>query len=356
MKSIFLLICLWPGIIVYSQRKKVTSTSELKTKVVSLDMQEPLPGMEGLPFSAIEVLDYRPDTSKIGFNAYEQGVNFKKITVKNGLQYSVNNFYNFYCRQNFSGDSTGLLIIIKKFWIDPSPNRQRKQQDKELERDSDLNLYLEFDFFLKRRGLYFPFRKIDTVYQATRNKNDIEYNRFRIGGYNFFEYVLARTFELPDYKFHAGKFDLVKNKKTFSELNAHYEKKRNYPILKDSFLRPGVYMNFQEFRNNLPSVTAYTISQEKVIGKVLYKAGGTDTSRISHPFGYCDGKNIYCGDLEYPIIRIGDTFEYLSTRTDRHTINTTLYYGNNNFGQLNIPVTEKTPEPFQIDMETGKIY
>jgi hypothetical protein len=83
-----------------------------------------------------------------------------------------------------------------------------------------------------------------------------------------------------------------------------------YPILTDSVKQSGIYLNFEEFKQNNPSVKlSYPIIQKQVkygglgssYSKTVYaidipKKEGRDIGEV---FGFCDGKDFYLIASEY---------------------------------------------------------
>ncbi len=356
--SIFLILV---SLTAFCQTKQEIIPAKLKEDIITIQAKDNIAAGYNFPFSSVKVIDYRFDTSKIGFgrsrNAYNEkrslfaAYPFKKIILKKGLQQSVENFYNDYYKNCFSNDSIQLLIVIKRFWADPFPNSQVKRQKIFIVQESTFDLYVGFEFFMNKNKLYLPLKRIDTVFQISANTSNIEYLDFKEKKYSIYEYVLTKVFESLNYQMYADHFETSKNKKTLAELIAFSERRFNYPILKDSILKKGIYMNFSEFRNNQPSIENYKLEIKKKIGKLLYN--GNDSSQVLKYWGYCDGEKIYNGDLEYPLSRVENTFDFFANRFDYFKDSFPLIIGSS---VDDSPSFIKVVEPFQIDMETGKIY
>lgn len=83
-----------------------------------------------------------------------------------------------------------------------------------------------------------------------------------------------------------------------------------YPILTDSIKQPGIYLNFEEFKQNKPSIK---LSNPIIYKQVKYGGLGSSNSKTAYAidiqknegreigdvFGFCDGKNFYFIASEY---------------------------------------------------------
>lgn len=360
----FLFPLLLFAVSIFSQDTKEMIPVKLKQDVVNISTNNNISVGYSLPFSAVKIMDYRFDTSKIGFAKSKavftsSSYSFKKIAVKNGLQSAVESFYNAYYKNRFSKDSTQLLIVIKRFWADPLPNLQVQQQATKIYRESSQDLYIQFEFFFNRGGWYLPLKRVDTVFQVTSELN-LELYSFKEKQYGLYEYALTKVFESPNYLLYADRIENSKNRRTLEEVIRFNNKRFSYPILIDTVLKKGVYLNFSEFRNNQPAITEFKITEKRKIGKLLFNNNGNDRTQIINFWGYCDGTNIYSGGLQYPLYRAGNTFEFFNDGIGNYMYTNDIKSQNTANGDYRVstPYTasEKILEPFQIDMETGKIY
>ena len=138
-------------------------------------------------------------------------------------------------------------------------------------------------------------------------------------------------------------------KKTLSEINDFSAKRNNLVILQDSIIKKGVYLSFDEFANNQPSITDFKIK------KMRYGAFKSepylekpDGEMISEYWGYSDGKEMRFGKFGNELIyRNGNTFEFYVLVKLNNTSDVTAAIGGN---QLYLKM------PYQLDMETGLPY
>jgi hypothetical protein len=350
----------------FSQSKEFT-TAELKSFSADLSIYKPLPDNYKLPFSSIQIIDSRPDTTKIGFirlNPNKDGKNaFKKIVVQNGLTQSLKSILNEHYKPCFSNDSLQLLIVIKRFWADPYPNRLVQQQGNVV-RSSVFDMYLRFEFFFVKNDWFYPVKRIDTLFQTGEGEVVPGCNYRKIQDCEMYGYAVSKVFEGTDFDYYVSRIDRAKNKVTKQGLDSFNKKYKDYPIISTKVLKQGVYLNFNEFRNNMPSVTKYTvekIKKHKITMYAIYDTSKVVPERIAKYWGYCNGKNIYCGYLQHPLTKSGDTFEFFIDKKEYNEQHISVPLPNSygtGYSFLDIPISTslKSLEPFQIDMETGKIY
>ena len=168
MRILFLLFYILISASLTAQEKRFTP-ADLKEYFADLSINKPLPVGYKLPFSSIKVIDSRPDTTKIGFirvNPNKSGQNsYKKILIDKGLRQSLESIINEHYHSCFSNDSLQLLIVIKRFWADPFPDRQIQEQG-DIARSSVFDMYIRFELFFLKSDLYYPVKRIDTLFQA----------------------------------------------------------------------------------------------------------------------------------------------------------------------------------------------
>jgi hypothetical protein len=335
--------------------------ADLKDRFAEISVNRSLPAGYKLPFSSIRIIDCRPDTSKIGFirkNPYGSGDNaFRKIVVRNGLRQSLENILNEHYQSCFSNDTLQLLIVIKRFWADPFPNRQLQQQG-EVIRSSLFDMYLKLEFFFVKNDWYYPLKRIDTLFQTGEGEPVTGCNDRKMKDCEMYGHAVSKIFEAIDFNYYSSRIDKAKNKLTKYDLDSFIRKYNDYPILNAELLNQGVYLNFNEFRNNAPSIVKYKIQKIKKDGVTaysLYNLSNGEPERIAKYWGYCNGENIYCGYMQHRLIRAGSTFEFFIDEVEYSANYSSI---TNQYGTIYVPystITKKL-EPFQIDMETGKVY
>lgn len=297
-------------------------------------------------FANFEVVDFRQDTSRIGFWAVNK--NRREFVFSEPGNQTLSSFFNHYAQP---AGNRSVLIIIKKFWlcdvkdipVEPgkSPGFGR----------------IEFrgEAFLKTNEGYLPITYLDTVITSPNSVKDMVL--FRLGDlfFNFIKKIAAVNEEAV----------LKRNVSfTISELEALNKKRFAYPMDTALVLRKGVYANIDEFRNNQPSIFNYEIQPDENGLNQLYLKDETGKPYFSRKmWGYCDGQQCYAmmdGNL-FPVLSVNHAFyvfgskEYKIKRTFMPVL--ILFPPLAMVGAM--PVSEKATRMlhfFSVDPYTGKIY
>lgn len=361
MRIVFFISYILSSIILPAQSKEIIP-DKLDYFFADISINNPLPAGYKLPFSSIEIIDYRPDTSKIGFirnNPNSHGNKaYKIIVTKNGLRQSLTDLLNRYYKSCFSNDSLQLVIVVKRFWADPYPNRNIQQQGNAV-RSSVFDMHLRLEFFLKKDNWYYPVKRTDTVFQTGEGGVVPGCSGGELRKCEMYGYAVSKVFENTDFNYYADRLDKPRSKLTAQGLDSFNKKYSDYPVVHAETLNKGVYLNFNEFRQNKPSVIKYKVEEIKKKDRtmyVVYDTSNAEPVRIANYWGYCNGENIYCGYyMKHPLIKTGNTFEFFIDRLEYHQDYTVV---SGPYGTMYIPsqYKNKALEPVQIDMETGKIY
>jgi hypothetical protein len=154
------------------------------------------------------------------------------------------------------------------------------------------------------------------------------------------------------------------------------------PIVSAAPLREGIYTNFQEFKDNNPSIRNYEVKQEKK-DVLLYIKDANGASQYTHDaWGYCDGKSIFImrdGKL-YALWKEGNAFYFIS-KAYKETNDWYLGDDYKSDPLIPNPVTGTTDDPpppdnaaperkgvlgpkdqysaeriYKVDMDSGKVY
>jgi hypothetical protein len=118
-----------------------------------------------LPFSHIDIVDSRFDTTKIGYSA--KFFSFKKLTVAPSFSSVIQNSLNTSLKSNFDSlKNSSLLLVIKHFWLKEAFIKEQSQLGSQC--------IAKFELYLKTDTAYFPIIRINTVFTYdVPLKNDI---------------------------------------------------------------------------------------------------------------------------------------------------------------------------------------
>jgi hypothetical protein len=343
---LFLLIFLFLIHTCYSQQDEPAKVfNKIKKEFIEFKSKAEQAGSV-LPFSNIKVIDKRYDTSCMGYMKYgSKVIQHSKLVTKNNLSADLENYLSDLNKKNFSSNNKSLVMVIKKLWFHTDYN-----SNKTFDNAKNMSYFfaLNIDFYIRSGNLYTPFMREDTIIKIPikvfqRLKGILIGEALQ----NVFNDLLLS--KAPD---------ISSNKITFSELNTYYEERFNLPIFYTSSLQKGVYMTFEEFKNNAPSVLVFEVTKTKL----------TDDIYVEHEnkfilnrtaWGYCDGTNTFVklGMNLFQLFRQGFTYSLFG--------NTRIILapsGMSSSGSIGIDVlsTIFPPKsaidvtPIQLDMETGK--
>ena len=351
-------------VIAQNGKRDVLNPQQLAVKEIKLEAQKTAPPEIKFPFKSIKIIDSRFDTSKIGYVPTTDILAgkrkaFKKMLLQGGNGNAIENYYNDYYAGSFTQNDFELLIVMKRFWLAGDVRSNNKRVEIANSVGSNNNIYCKWEYYLGKDGKYLPIKRMDTVIQNTEDLSKYIEEEFSEKSLSFFKYGLKALIEILDYSNAVKQFE-NKPKKTLAEIKDFNEKMIAIPILQDSIFKKGVYLSFEEFKNNEPSISHF----EKK--KMHYGKINTNTEiyledmkgeTISNYWGYSDEKDIRYGMLgNDKIYKVQNTFCFF--------IKVVAYVigqdNNGQYGGSGITTTSKRKYeawvPFQIDMETGEVY
>lgn len=339
--------------------------NNLRAKIFELRVKTIPPATLKLPFHSIKIIDARLDTSKLGFritNKVFVTVNkvFEKIILKPGIAAGIESFYNEYYKNNFSANGNVLLISLKKLWINSLPDRQAKYERKNIDRSSLQDIYARFEYYLGSANAYIPLKRIDTVFQLTPDAKVADYDPKDENKLPFFCFALEKMVENVNYGFYIKDLE-QRRKMTLEEVEKYNTGAKNIPVLNES-IKAGVFLNFEEFKNNRPSVTMF--SKRKILKKKIYEIADEKGNIITHYFAYFDGEKLAMGKPltglfaanisqdNYNIYKVGNSFQFFENHILIRQEDDT-YVSNDTYTGTRHSIVWV---PRQIDMETGEVY
>jgi hypothetical protein len=192
-------------------------------------------------------------------------------------------------------------MVLKKLWLtDELDIKKNGAKEKNLNDKLDRSIskaewssgiIVSIDFYLKNQQNYYPLYHYDSTLTKllTISENGPEYIQLALTN------SLSKLVRI-DQNFTGLE---GKRKLTWDEIKNYNEKRFDIPILKDSVLRAGVYMTYDEFKNNNPSITQFEFKKKKKI-QDIYITGPDGKEYLERKmWGYCDGKNAYIRSVEF---------------------------------------------------------
>ena len=353
----------------YSNRDEVPTN--LKTAFYSIAEALPETCPIHLPFKKINVVDARFDTSKLGFEISKKFIDvnfkdFKKIRLEGGTQKSLEKFYNEYYKSCLEDSSGQLLIVLKTLWIDNVPNRSFKETRRtDIIKKSYQDIHTKIEFYLQKVNEYYPLKKIDTVYQLTEQNLPLFDTDLKINDLSFFIYTLKDIIEKRDFNVLLSNAT-NRRKLTFNQIDSFNNKRFQLPILVKKDINEGVFINFNEFSNNKPSIKDYKIDK---FGILKLKTDSIDSKNYwavrdesgLHLWAHSklDSRSFMRAPVRSDIVRTENTFEFFIF--DQIMLPTTVGGSIARFLLIDIDLgsggkVRSVMIPRQINMETGEVY
>ncbi|MEJ7738217.1 MAG: hypothetical protein WKF97_12385 [Chitinophagaceae bacterium] len=294
---------------------------------------------------SIDIIDARADTFALGYMKKGLLRNYKKIQFQSpGLQ-ELTVFSNSLIIPDTTHSSFALLLVVKELWAseedtDRDPEDKMNDFNERLFPTSDVKV--RFEFYLREAERYFAICRFDTVllrtlplktYAAEYIKTAVTLGLKKVARYNFTN--ISKT----------------KTPAAMSAILNYNNSRFRLPILNDTSLKKGVYLSFEEFKNNNPSITEFEIKRGK-LGDALYIRSDDGKWVVSRSvWGYSEENKAFIksGDNYYQLHRIGNAYYFNGSRE----ITRYDYYksrGSKETRYINLL------SPLKLDIETGNVY
>lgn len=356
-----------------SQRKEDLNIEKFHHAVVSINSPD---DFISIPVHYISVIDARPDSSAIGlFQLFKLAPRF--IVTAGSFGTETEQYINKYVHCSAS-DPSSIIMVLRKFWISTDVHKHENDMAWNMKEDTSeritVSLFTNIEFYLYKDPGYYALYRFDSVFSA-EIKKPINIAGINTAGNKQKSYVgLMVQQALETSLLKLGTMDWKKNatvsskrKFTLAEIEAHEYRTFDIPALKDSLLVPGVYLSFEEFKSNSPSITQFEITKDKLNDFIYTKQSDGRQTSLLNVWGYCDSSNQIFVKLKYNYFRLqrrqNAFYIYGSNQTvhefSSHPIGPT-YFPN---GQMATAGGSYTTDkyvlvlkPFQLDLETGKLY
>jgi hypothetical protein len=315
-----------------------------------------------LPFSSIEVIDVRPDTTKIGYIKYQSGL-FKKLITAEPLNVILKQHLNVQLEKYLDSRSfENIFIVIKKLWIQQTDIDELEENKISRSYHSVGNVismcHSMFDIYLQNDSLYIPIVKVDTVMFSTKNLNKDA------------DYLLSLTLKNCLEKINSISLNKIRSNKTltWNKIEEYNNRRLEYPRFKDDILIKGIYITYKDFLNNTPLIKNFT-TQSNELSDELYVEENGKLNLLENFWGFCDGaKNyLHIGINFFEMSKVGNTYEIWGSKSI--TESSKRYHGRGGAGlgvsafdvltgsSLFVPKTIRLYyKPLQLDIETGKLF
>lgn len=308
--------------------------------------------------TSILVSDQRYDTTvMVGYFYRGYRDRLSKICAEKSITQTVSSFLNHHFAGIFSRRKDTVLMQLKKLWIEGEEGFICS----DMWTEAPYTLTIKMEFYLKKESCLYPLYRFDSVY---RFKGNPEITADPL----ISQAIIASCSKLTNAVF-AGNT----NRKCLSWLQVDSFNKAgaDIAILKDPAPQKGVYLNFNDFRNNRPAFTDFKISMDEWADIVTVKGKTLTDSTLIDAWEFSDGEKIFIRRNKnfFPLFQVAGNFAYYGF--NKITLRRPLKYtpqlvtrGNvidfisdrMNEWASSITFKSKDTRLFHLNMETGSLY
>lgn len=271
-------------------------------------------------FSHFEVIDERVDTARIGIHTFVPTIGHSRnqqLVFPLPASPAIAGYLNKYFSR--PGAQWHALIVLRNLWLsDANYLREEKVKDADILFEKT-HIRLKAEIYACNDSVYIPILRFDTL-QTYKYSNPY---RNWTSYYSLWEDDLTAVLsEMADSATSLAASRVENGRRLhWTDILEFNQSRFQAAITGTNVLARGVYADFQEFRDNAPSIQNFEVQNEK--GEhLLYLKEANGSSQYSHDtWGYCDGKTIFImrdGKL-YPLWREGKTFYFFSQAYKEHT-------------------------------------
>ena len=289
---------LWLTIMTSAQSKKDTiarkiNLSSLPKSNIKLYYRAPVDSAL-YQFSHFEVIDERPDTARIGLRTNKSSALLagrdRQLVFNQPAATEIAGYLN----QHFArpGAPCTALVILRSLWLSDAiyiPRNGIGDEDKEFGKP---HTRLKAEVYACKDSLYTPIFRYDTLYM----EKTTDYDASLKFSYSALEKNLSDLLiNLADSASWVARDKQGKGRQiTRQQINDFNRTRFTSPFDNTTAYTRGVYMSFEEFRNNAPSILDFEIRMENKDQQSLYIKDASGESIFSRTaWGYCDGKSVF---------------------------------------------------------------
>lgn len=256
----------------------------------------------------ITVLDFRFDDKALGF-VNKRTPREEKLILEPGTCEGI----ELYLKKRLNLPATKmvgheLVAVIQKLWLSDDLVVVDQHLKKMVPQQS--GIVMKVSYFLKSGDSYFPLYKFDStivdIYPAAKQAG----------------YYLALAIEKSIGKLayiNADKIIESGKKYSMSFIKDTYASRFTLPVLSEN-PKKGVYLSFEEFRKNKPSITRFSVRSDGTTDNLYYKDESGKEVLLRTLYAMSDGTDFYiwASDNFYKLYRSGNTFNLYGSRYYHH--------------------------------------
>jgi hypothetical protein len=240
-------------------------------------------------FSHFKVIDERPDTSRIGIHTCipDFGHNYdRQLIFAQSAAGEIADYLNRHDARPEAPDSA--LVILRTLWLSDANYARAEYLRHPEHRLERTHIRLKVEIYAIRDGRYLPVLRYDTLQTAMKKRILAERSPY-------YEWGINLALLMNDLADSASRLTPGKEKSNrwvgLEDIRQFNASRFNAPIDDDRPAR-GVYANFEEFRNNTPSIQNFEVKLQDH-ERLLYIRESGSTYYSHEAWGYSDGKDIY---------------------------------------------------------------
>ena len=296
-------------------------------------------------------------TTKPASSLYYHDYSINNIQFENLPEKSIAGYISSALASSTNETKFSLLVIIKNLWLsDKIDFIGKKNYENEEEYFSKSGIIGNFEFYIYKDNSYWPIFRYE---RKLRNNFALkEYAKKYILSFIDSCLIKLSTINLQN-------ISQSKKALTLEQIKQYNNERFEIPVLKDSLYKRGVYMNFNEFKNNTPHFADFNIEKNRLADIMTVKGADGKETIERNAWGYCDGKKFYIQNNSnyFELSRIDNSF-FVKVATNKLRTNELGSNSITNVGTgLIIPplkikynAIKSDSSPYCLNMDTGEIY
>jgi hypothetical protein len=328
--------------------------------IVSLRLRpEAQPSLALTGTSSLLVLDARSDSFALGFT--EKGTFWattRRIVPEFGLAEMAQQYMHSLLLPVDTAGSSPILLCIRRLWL----SEEEIDEDSRPSYDFISGRRIQFnktictarlEFYRQRGASYCPLIRVDTTICGSQS--------LREGAGVYLQWILAEA--LSRLSAEADLSGKHRHLLSIAEIQQFNGQPYQVPILADSNYPRGVFLTFDEFRNNAPSIRDFQVNRTRhgEVDVVYIRSADNQFRATRDLFGYSDGKQLFLryGNTYCPLKKIQESFYFMGLeeiRQHREETGVGPYDRGASGGSLYNGRPLRSFRPRKLDLADSKVY
>lgn len=318
-----------------------------------------------LSFSGLEVYDKRNDSSFVGFYKIARSRNKSWVTVLKTEKAAASSVYSFLEPQILFNEQskTKLVLVIRKLWLSKEiENTEVRDYNIKMQKPLLPGVITCFEFYAKQDEKFTPLLRFDTtILHYKKNLALIDEELLKTA-------LTAAIDKLANTNY-ASKIETSRNYSQ-EQVDSFSTSTQRFEILHSTSIKKGVYLTYDEFKNNRPSIQDYEIKKSEHAHMLFVKDEQGKQYPIRKIWGFSDGENLFIktADIFFKLEKYNNNFyswaskniSMVTTVSVGDIIGLGLLSAATGIYGVGSPGTKTKAALFlklyQLDLETGHLY